>query len=364
MDKHDIYLKKIFKKFPHIRVLQKYENSSTKILHNDIRCSHNDWMVTPNKILMGRGCPDCAKENRRKKLSKKHNEYIKEVKEKYPHIEVLEEYKKYQSKISHDDIRCEHQPWLAQPQIILNGYGCPDCANENRRKKLSKKHNEYIKEVKEKYPHIEVLEEYKNNNTPILHNDKRCTHKSWLISPSSILIGRSCPICANNIKKTHDDYIKQVKEKYPHIEVLSGYKNSKIKILFNDNRCLHNNWYSLPPNILNGSGCPFCNNSKGEQDIMLFLNKENIKYISQKKFKECKYKKPLPFDFYLPDYNTCIEYDGDQHFKPMDIWGGVNEFKKRQLRDNIKNDFCIKNNINLIRIKYDENIYDKLKFLK
>ena len=61
---------------------------------------------------------------------------------------------------------------------------------------------------------------------------------------------------------------------------------------------------------------------------------------------------PLPFDFYLHDYNVCIEYDGIQHFKPIEYFGGEEAFQKRQLNDKIKTEYCIDNHITLIRLPY------------
>ena len=68
----------------------------------------------------------------------------------------------------------------------------------------------------------------------------------------------------------------------------------------------------------------------------------------------------MPFDFYLSDLNICIEYDGIQHFKPIDYFGGDTAFILLQTNDQIKNEYCIENNIKLIRIRYDENIEEKL----
>ena len=67
----------------------------------------------------------------------------------------------------------------------------------------------------------------------------------------------------------------------------------------------------------------------------------------------------ISFDFYLPDYNLCIEYDGEQHNKIIKYWGDFDGLKDRQKKDNIKNDFCKKNNIKLIRISYLEK--DKIE---
>ncbi|MFA5586210.1 MAG: hypothetical protein WDA02_06645 [Saccharofermentanales bacterium] len=111
---------------------------------------------------------------------------------------------------------------------------------------------------------------------------------------------------------------------------------------------------------ISGIGCSSYNDSKGEKLIYKILIDNNIKLKKQKTFKDCKDKILLKFDFYLTDYNICIEFDGLQHFKPFELWGGEMEFKNIQRRDQIKNEYCSKNNIKLFRIKYDENINDRM----
>ena len=115
-----------------------------------------------------------------------------------------------------------------------------------------------------------------------------------------------------------------------------------------------------PRHHTTGEGCPFCKKSKGEKFIKKYLTLKNINYISQKTFDGCKNIKQLYFDFYLPDYNTCIEYDGEFHFKSIKYFGGDERLKQQQKRDNIKNIYCKDKNINLYRIKYNENIEEKL----
>lgn len=75
---------------------------------------------------------------------------------------------------------------------------------------------------------------------------------------------------------------------------------------------------------------------------------------------KCKNKRKLPFDFYIPDLNVCIEYDGIQHFYPVDQFGGENAFQECQLNDSIKNAFCQTSNITLLRIRYDQNVIQVL----
>lgn len=87
-----------------------------------------------------------------------------------------------------------------------------------------------------------------------------------------------------------------------------------------------------------------------KKKITEVLNKYNIKYEREKRFDDCKNKKALPFDFYLPDYNILIEYNGLQHYKDIDI--GRTELALIQHRDSIKKKYCEDNNIQLIIIPY------------
>lgn len=113
-----------------------------------------------------------------------------------------------------------------------------------------------------------------------------------------------------------------------------------------------------------GSGCKKCYQSKGEKLINEFLEKNLIEFKREFKFKHCKDILPLPFDFFLPNLNVCIEYDGLQHFKPIKRYGGEENFKKTKKHDEIKNKFCLDNNITLFRISYKENIEEKMLLIK
>ena len=93
-----------------------------------------------------------------------------------------------------------------------------------------------------------------------------------------------------------------------------------------------------------------CKESKGEQRIRNFLELNKIKFIQEKRFTDCRDKKPLPFDFYLPQYNLIIEFDGQQHFEEI----GRSNHKITVKHDEIKNQYCKNNNINLLRIPYWE----------
>lgn len=114
-----------------------------------------------------------------------------------------------------------------------------------------------------------------------------------------------------------------------------------------------------------GRGSCYCHRcrakSKGETVVQSILDDFNIAYISQFIFPDCvniKTNYPLRFDFYLPEYNCCIEYDGEQHYKAIDMYGGEEGLQKNQYRDAIKNAYCKQHNIQLIRIRYDAPLKD------
>lgn len=91
---------------------------------------------------------------------------------------------------------------------------------------------------------------------------------------------------------------------------------------------------------------------QGEVVIENFLKEFNIEYEKQKTFHGCKNIQNLRFDFYLPRYELCIEYDGEFHYTPFDFAGGETGLKIQQERDRIKDIFCEKEGLNLLRIPY------------
>ena len=92
--------------------------------------------------------------------------------------------------------------------------------------------------------------------------------------------------------------------------------------------------------------------SKGEDKIKDVLSFLNIRFIQQKTFDDLKYKSKLRFDFFLPDYNCCIEYNGIQHYQSIDFFGGRENLEEQKIKDNIKKIWCQENNIQLIEISY------------
>jgi len=94
------------------------------------------------------------------------------------------------------------------------------------------------------------------------------------------------------------------------------------------------------------------NMSAGERRIKNYLERKNIEFVIEKRFDDCRNIKPLPFDFYLPKYNLIVEFDGKQHYHEVKRFKST--LAERQRVDEIKNEYCMKNNINILRIPYWE----------
>lgn len=106
-----------------------------------------------------------------------------------------------------------------------------------------------------------------------------------------------------------------------------------------------------------------CNECRVKQSaiaasVELWLNQNNVLYEKEKVFKDCIYKKVLPFDFYLIKYNACIEVDGIGHYRPVnyvkDKEVAQKTYETRVIIDKIKTDYCKKNNIPLLRLPFWE----------
>ena len=106
-----------------------------------------------------------------------------------------------------------------------------------------------------------------------------------------------------------------------------------------------------------------CMISSGEDRIGEYLSSKNIVFEKQKKFPGCKSKKDLRFDFYIPSINAVIEYQGIQHYVPIKYFGGDEAFEDRKKKDQIKVDYCMKNNIKYYSISYKENLEEKLEYI-
>ena len=139
------------------------------------------------------------------------------------------------------------------------------------------------------------------------------------------------------------------------IEPLEEYKGSETKIKVRCKEC-GRVWLTKPNYLLNGNGCVCSRSSKGERKILGFLRSKNIEPEREKKFENLVGLGGgnLKFDFYLKEQNVLIEFQGKQHYKPIDWLGGEENFKIIQEHDRLKRQFCTEHNIKEIEIPYTE----------
>lgn len=205
------------------------------------------------------------------------------------------------------------------------------------------------------------LVEYKNANIKVKIICSK--HGVFEQQPNNHSFGQGCIECMmDNVRKARTSNTQEFIEKAKTIHgdrydySISDYIKANQKLIIICKK--HNEFLQTPNSHLQGSGCPLCNISKGEDEIEKYLIKNKIEYIREHRIKECinpKTNKTLPFDFYIPQYNAMIEYHGEQHYKKTGYFekraGGL---KGLQYRDKIKKIFCFNNKINYLEISYKE----------
>ena len=240
---------------------------------------------------------------------------------------------------------------------ILNfKYGCKYCGADARGEQCRISESEIVKRLEE-LNLIYYGRFNKNQETWIrficpCHIDKGIQEIAWYHLKTC---SKGCAYCTGRYKTTND-FANELNNINPDVKVLGEYIGSESPI---DVKCLvcGHHWNPIGRSLLNGQGCPNCSMSKGEKFIKTVLDSHQIEYISQHTFDDCRLKQCLRFDFYLPDYNVIIEYDGEQHFYPVDFgskgseWA-ENAFKLNQKKDQTKDKYCLQKGINLIRIPY------------
>lgn len=236
----------------------------------------------------------------------------------------------------------------------LQGQGCSKCAGN-----LLLTKNKFINNAKaihgEKYDYSKV--EYVNYKTKVTIICYK--HGPFLQKPGDHTnLKQGCPKCAG-VGRTTQDFIKDSSEihdyKYSYLKTNFIKYNKEVIIT-----CpIHGDFEQKPFIHLQGSGCQKCSESKGERKIFLFLKNNNISFEAQKIFNNCINTKTgcsLKFDFYLPDYDVCIEYDGEYHYEHWRLYFNKDKaeekFAEIKFRDQIKTEYCKNNGISLLRIPY------------
>ena len=337
-----------------------YINTNTKVC---IICpEHGEFWQTPHSHLNGRGCPLCAKE---------HSTNYKNTKEFFIDRATKKHNGKYDySKVEYVNssvpvcIICpDHGEFWQTPHNHLNSTGCKKCKS-NKHLGVKDSLESFIEKAHkihgDKYDYSKV--EYVNSTTPvcIICPD----HGEFWQTPSNHtnkIHPKGCDKC-NRLKHSNDEKISK-EEFIERARKIHGdkYDYSKVEYVnFHTKICIicpeHSDFWQTPSHHLRNEGCPICNFSKLELDIENFCKNNNIKYISQY---NPNWAKKYRYDFYLPDYNTIIECQGIQHYKPVDFAGKGDDWAKKLFEKNVKTDkikyeLAVKNNCNILYYTSDD----------
>jgi len=339
-----------------------YKNLETKVC---IICFiHGEFHQRPSNHLAGRGCPLCGMEDRIKSKSLTIEEFITKSKNihhgnKYDYSKVI--YKKAVLKVC---IICPiHGEFHQRPTDHLSGNGCKKC--EVDRQRLNREDFISRSDIihKRKYDYSKVY--YKS--TPEKVQIICPKHGDFWQRAGDHLKGANCPTCghmatAKGLTLTQEEFIDKARnihrDKYDYS--LVKYKKSKVKV------CIicstHGKFFQSPGDHLQGKGCIKCNFSKGELAISDWLQDNNFEYEHQYSYPDLRGRgnQILAFDFYVSNKNLLVEFDGEQHFKPVRFNGissekAIKNFKKTKYNDALKNQYCNKNSIPLLRISYEKS---------
>lgn len=333
-----------------VDVIGKYEGYYKKIKVRCKRCNR-EWETSTSAVLKGCGCKKCQMEDMWKSHRTTDEQFKAEVAKNNSKITVIGTYFNRSTKIR---VKCNFcgKEWDMLPQSALDGSGCKECTIAG----YALSHEDFLERSKNSLKNFEVIEKYVNNATPIKVKCKRCGKERY-INPSSIFYNNAtvrCDDCDKNpLAKSHEDFVNEISILSPYVTVLNEYSNTLSIMNCKCNLCAYE-WSTKAKNLLAGKGCPNCNKSKGERRIQSFLHQKEIKYFSEYKFPDCKDIYPLPFDFYLPDLNVAIEFDGKQHTTKIEIFGGQEALDITRKHDEMKNEYCKNNGIRLIRISYKD----------
>ena len=336
-----------------------YVNTQTKVC---IICPiHGEFWQTPCGHLHGYGCSACGHANTSMKKTLSTEEFIERAKkihgDKYDYSKV--KYNKFDEKVC---IVClEHGEFWQTPNVHLNGQGCPKCGNLNKKYKQLWTTEKFIEKAREKhgdkYDYSKV--NYSGAYKRILIKCPK--HGEFYQGPVFHLRGYGCPECSKEMraekrKMTTEEFIERAKKIHGDY-----YDYSKVKYnKFNEKVCIicpiHGEFWQRPQNHLQGKGCFECSNIMNSNESRLFRllteKYDNQKVTRQYHNNEIIGQKSI--DIFLEDYNIGIEYQGEQHFKPVGMFGGYRGFLDLAERDIKKYEECKNAGIKLLYFTFDK----------
>jgi len=355
---------------PDIKVIGKYVNINTKIR---FKCLIHDFEFDafPQNMLRGHGCRKCGNDKQSKKQTKSHDKFVADLKKINQDVEVIGHYVNMDTKV-HVKCLIDGYSWDADPRKLFRGVRCAVCTNH----KVIKGINDigtvrpdlisYFKNVNDAYRYT------CGSNKTIDVICPKCGYEDQIKIGNLSRFGLACNSCYESKygrkrvnrgywnKSTMEDYLN---DNYPNYKLLdikmaADSSDGYLKVLLkcpNDN---HEPYWAYWTNIISGYTCIQCcledSMSRGERMAESIFKQHGIDFVPQKRFGDCRDAHTLPFDFYLPNYNLIVEIMGEQHERPVELFGGHDGFEKRVAHDKFKRDYLARNHIHCLDIWYYE----------
>ena len=331
---------------PNIEIVSDtYKNTQTPL---NVRCKvcNYEWMAKPCHLLRGHGCIKCYK----KRIMLSNCDFLKLINKD---IAVMNEYNGYHSSIHCKCKICDYE-WETMAQTLIHKHGCPKCGI-NKLSKENFKQKLYLSGT-----NLRLIGDYFGMANNITVQCLKCGYKYQTNASNTLRHG--CRKCYDkNRTMSLENFIYRLEKYNKNISYVSGFKNGHSKVKVKCSNCGYI-WETISQNLLGYTGCPNCKKSHGEDAIKKYLDNNKIEYEWQKRFDDlygnCNRK--LSYDFYLPSCNVLIEYQGKQHYFPIDLFGGEPALKIRKEYDNKKREYARSKNIDLLEINYDDDIEEKL----
>lgn len=342
-------------------VLTEYTYGSNYIKMEHNACG-NIYDVKPSTFLRGHGCPKCFGAKGNAKTTEKFKKEVYElVGDEYT---VLGEYTLSRNKIDIKHNKCGNE-YQVVANSFLRGNRCPNC-NGNKSKHKTTEH--YKKEVYDLVgDEYTILGEYINRSTDISIRHNKCK-REYQVEPGNFLYGSRCIECYHNSIKLKEEEVKnRIRDTLGELYTLeSEYHNSQDKIKLLHKKCGKTFKVRYTDIIQRKSGCPTCNQSLGEQFVSEYLEKVGLEYEFEKKFPDLRLIFELSYDFFVPEINTLIEYQGEQHYRPVNFGNESEEkikdrYKKQIIRDNMKREYAQEKGMILLEPTFKLDTFKKVE---
>lgn len=371
--------------FPYIVYILGYTGSKSKPLFYCNVC-HSYFRARIYNIMKSKyGCSNCSKKHMNDDKRLTDISFKNRLNDKYSNLQLLSKYKSDTYPLKFICKLCHHKFEIKPCILYERSYGCPYCRDLSKRPKNSKYFNqkEFIIELQQRLPSLLLITPFKGYHKPIKLRCKYCLH-TWVTTPRNAF-HRNIDLCPECMKWKQQSrtlncvkwYQHNIRNKFPNesyrhycctaFNAYVHHKNKSMKILslFNGTmypikiqckKCGYKR-IILADTLLKAPVCTNCNKklwSSGERIIATILDKHHILFEHSFKPHTLIDQHYLHFDFKIKD--ILIEYQGQQHYQPVEYFGGEQYFKKQIKHDQMKRDWAKKNGYKLVEIRYDQNI--------